>query len=145
MPDRLLELEPYPEPPARPGLGVSDALAACAVVLIALARFYPFDRHPVVVCSLKALTGIPCLTCGMTRSWVHLAHGRVGEAFVQNPLGALLCLAAIALAALVALRHAARLPFPRVRLGGARSAALGAAGTLAVLLNWLYAWLSGVS
>lgn len=145
MPHRLLELEPYPDPPERPKLGVSDALAGCAVVLIALARFYPFDRHPVVVCSLKALTGVPCLTCGMTRSWVHLAHGRVGEAFVQNPLGALLCLGAIALAAFVALRHAARLPFPRVRLGGARSAAAATAGFVAVLLNWLYAWLSGLS
>lgn len=46
-------------------------------------------------CVFKGLTGIPCPTCGSTRSMVHLAHGDILTALALNPLTTLCLLAAI--------------------------------------------------
>ena len=40
----------------------------------------------VVVCRFRALTGIPCPTCGSTRALLALGRGRVFEALTHNPL-----------------------------------------------------------
>lgn len=40
-------------------------------------------------CLMQMWTGLPCPGCGMTRSWVHLAHGDVGGAFAYNHFGPL--------------------------------------------------------
>lgn len=42
--------------------------------------------NDVVVCRFRALTGIPCPTCGSTRALLALARGRLFEAFAHNPL-----------------------------------------------------------
>lgn len=64
--------------------------------------FYPAQGDPSSVlilgqtfggeCGMKQAIGLPCPQCGMTRSWVHLARGRVVEAFTFNAAGALLLL-----------------------------------------------------
>ena len=46
------------------------------------------------MCGFKRLTGYPCPGCGMTRSWVYLAHGDVSTAFSMNVLGPILFLTA---------------------------------------------------
>jgi hypothetical protein len=46
-------------------------------------------------CVFKGLTGIPCPTCGSTRSVVHLAHGDILSALAMNPLTTLCLFAAI--------------------------------------------------
>ena len=56
-------------------------LALAAVRLLPLASFAP-------VCAFRHLTGIPCPTCGSTRSVVFLAHGDIAAAFTMNPLAA---------------------------------------------------------
>lgn len=43
-------------------------------------------------CGMKTALGVPCPQCGMTRSWVYLARGRILEAFTFNVAGALLFL-----------------------------------------------------
>jgi hypothetical protein len=43
----------------------------------------------------KGLTGIPCPTCGSTRSVVHLSHGDFLSAFVMNPLATLCLMSAV--------------------------------------------------
>ncbi len=40
----------------------------------------------VVVCWFRALTGVPCPTCGSTRALLALAQGRVIESFTYNPM-----------------------------------------------------------
>lgn len=39
------------------------------------------------VCGFRAATGIPCAGCGLTRSFVCLAHGRLRESLGFHPLG----------------------------------------------------------
>jgi Protein of unknown function (DUF2752) len=46
-------------------------------------------------CVFKGLTGIPCPTCGSTRSVMHLAHGDILHALAMNPLTTVCLLAAI--------------------------------------------------
>ncbi|RYX83228.1 DUF2752 domain-containing protein [bacterium] len=42
------------------------------------------------VCPFFNMTGMPCPGCGLTRSFVSLAHAHVREAFLWHPLGPLL-------------------------------------------------------
>ncbi|MGM0139236.1 hypothetical protein IGI65_001688 [Enterococcus sp. DIV0755b] len=37
-------------------------------------------------CPLKAVTGLPCPVCGMTRAFIHLAQGDITTAFYYHPL-----------------------------------------------------------
>ncbi len=46
-------------------------------------------------CAFRMLTGIPCPTCGATRSIIALARGDVTASFIMNPLTALCLLAGI--------------------------------------------------
>jgi hypothetical protein len=48
------------------------------------------------MCLVHNLFGVDCPFCGMTRSFVALAHGEVGKAFEFHPAGPLLFLAMIA-------------------------------------------------
>lgn len=50
-------------------------------------------------CAFKQAFGIPCPTCGMTRSVLLALHGHLGEALEMNPGGPLLILGALLLSA----------------------------------------------
>jgi len=41
------------------------------------------------ICMLRRATGLPCPTCGLTRSFYAMGRGAVGEAFEEHPLGPL--------------------------------------------------------
>ena len=41
------------------------------------------------ICLLRRATGLPCPTCGMTRSFCDIGRGEFGEALHQHPLGPL--------------------------------------------------------
>ena len=45
-----------------------------------------------VFCIMKRLTGIPCPSCGSTRSIILLIKGNFAEAFKLNPLGYIIAL-----------------------------------------------------
>lgn len=51
-------------------------------------------------CPLKVAIGLPCPGCGMTRSVVALMHGDVGASVFYHPLGVILVIASIAVAAI---------------------------------------------
>jgi Protein of unknown function (DUF2752) len=51
--------------------------------------------HPPFACPLRALTGIPCPLCGMTRACVAAVHGHLGASLAFNPAGVLVIVAAI--------------------------------------------------
>ncbi len=58
-------------------------------------------------CTARSLLGIDCLLCGMTRSQIHLAHGRWQEAYATHRLGWL-----------AALLIAGQIPYRLLRISG---------------------------
>lgn len=53
-----------------------------------------------VVCPFRALTGLPCSGCGLTRSFVSMGHADPLTAFDYHAFGPLLFLAALTMIAL---------------------------------------------
>ena len=54
-----------------------------------------------ITCAFRAVHGVPCGTCGMTRAWIALAHGNLAEAlaFHAEALPTFAATATVALAA----------------------------------------------
>jgi hypothetical protein len=73
--------------------GVAAILVAGAVVLPRTVL-----RGSPVICPFRRLTGLPCPSCGLTRSWQATAHLRLREGLGHHPLGAVTFLGAIAVA-----------------------------------------------
>jgi hypothetical protein len=65
-----------------------------------------------VICPFRRLTGLPCPGCGLTRSWVYLAHGRWHDGFAAHPFGVVAAVAALALVVAVVLAVVRRTPPP---------------------------------
>jgi hypothetical protein len=65
-----------------------------------------------VLCPFRLMTGLPCPGCGLTRSWVYLAHGQVDDALGANPFGFVTMAAAVVLAVVVAATLLRRRPVP---------------------------------
>lgn len=58
-------------------------------VLVSLA-FVPLGGFGIPMCAMRDVLGLPCPGCGLTRSFIHLAHGDPAGAAVMNPFGLLL-------------------------------------------------------
>lgn len=72
-----------------PGLTLAAALLGAAVLLGALAPPRLWAGIP-TFCPILRLTGRPCPTCGLTRSWSALLHGDLSGALAWHALGPLL-------------------------------------------------------
>jgi Protein of unknown function (DUF2752) len=84
-----------------------------------------------VLCPFRLLTGLPCPGCGLTRSWVYLAHGQWQDAWAANPFGIVSMLAVAVLVIAVAVAALRRTPLPDVgRL-------LSSRGFLALGVVWI--------
>jgi hypothetical protein len=51
-----------------------------------------------VFCLFRRVTGRPCPSCGLTRSWQAIGHGRIDDGMAAHPFGPLTMLAAMWLA-----------------------------------------------
>ena len=96
-------------------------------------------RLPMPQCVFHALTGLPCVTCGATRSAFQFLHGHFVASLFFNPLAflAFCSVHVFDLYALVILTTRA----PRFRFGNfTRSEKLLVRGGVIILLaaNWLY-------
>ena len=69
--------------------------AAIAVGLLAARIADPNRPLPFDVCAVKVLTGIPCPTCGLTRSLCHARRGEWAASLGYHPAGVLLAAALI--------------------------------------------------
>jgi hypothetical protein len=77
-------------------------LSPAAVLL--LAALLPVSLSaPFPLCAVKALTGVDCPGCGMTRAFLLIGHGRIAEAADFHPLAlpAFLLVAGMAVAGIV--------------------------------------------
>ncbi len=64
-----------------------------AVTPIAIAGLYVRGiKLPLPPCPLRYFTGIPCPTCGMTRSFLAIVHGDLGHAISEHLFGPLVFL-----------------------------------------------------
>jgi hypothetical protein len=45
-----------------------------------------YYTHPVQLCLIRNLTGVPCPTCGLTRGTLLLLKGHILQAWLYNPL-----------------------------------------------------------
>ena len=106
--------------------------------------FSPIGGEGSTTCILRRTTGLPCATCGMTRSFCAIGRGEFGAAFAQHPLGPVL----YGFFALVMLRSAAvaatgRRVWPRCGRAFGWAAAALAAATLAVWVVHLCQMVAG--
>ncbi len=109
------------------------AVVVCSLLLrpfwLALAPFVP-------ACPFRAITGIPCPTCGTTHAAVALLHGRLGQALALNPLATLAAVAFLAGGLIAPLWATARLPVPELPTPLPRWARIGIVAAL--LAGWGY-------
>ena len=94
------------------------------------------------LCPLRSLFGLPCPTCGMTRSVVLSLHGECGRAAALNPAGPLLVFGLLALGLLLLLaacspRASTGAALPRAALIGAY--AYGCLTGVVLLVHWVRA------
>ncbi len=108
-------------------LALVSAGALCAAAALSPAA----AAHGPVVCPFRLVTGLPCPGCGMTRAWVFLAHGRVGDALSANPFVLVTLPAAVALVLVVLVSVVRRRPLADL----ARVVRLPA--TTTVVAGWL--------
>jgi hypothetical protein len=73
-------------------------LAGLAILVAWLIPAGRLDRGP-VLCPFRRITGLPCPTCGLTRSWNAALHGQLRESVAFHPLGLLTVVGAAAIAA----------------------------------------------
>ncbi|MFO1091819.1 MAG: DUF2752 domain-containing protein [Planctomycetaceae bacterium] len=119
-------------------------LAVCVLVAAFLLQVRPDQRVAVrfvpqwplpEVCQSKVLLGIDCPGCGLTRSFVHLAHGNLAASLAVHPLGWL-----------VALFVAAQIPYRAWALRSPTGAPLGGRlpwiATAALVVLLFAAWLA---
>jgi hypothetical protein len=66
-------------------------------------------EHGPILCPIRRATGVPCPSCGLTRSWTATAHGQLRRGFNVHPLGPPAFVAAAAFS-LVPRRWLERLP-----------------------------------
>ncbi len=89
-------------------------------------------------CTFKMLTGIPCPTCGATRSVVALARGEVTASFMMNPLTALCLLTGILIFLYSLATIAFDLPKINMLLSSKDVIALKATVIILILAQWIY-------
>ncbi len=79
------------------GFGGSLALLAVASSLDPDERgFGTHEQLGLNPCTSMALTGQPCMSCGMTTAFAALLHAQPQRAVAANPAGALLCVLTLA-------------------------------------------------
>lgn len=92
-------------------------LALAATMSPSPAVLHLFGHEVPTLCTFRLLTGESCPGCGLTRSFVFLAHGQLTDAFRMNVLGPPLFVAL-----------AAQVPYRLIRLWRGRPQAVAAQG-----------------
>ena len=73
------------------------ALLAGSLLLPLLAFDWIMSPQAMVLCPLRAVTGIPCPSCGLTRALAQLERGHLAQALKFHPFSPLLLVLALAL------------------------------------------------
>jgi len=142
-----LEFRPDPGSPAlvrqaAAGAGLLAGLAGARLLELPLGPFGIPARNFLPHCLVHQLTGHPCPTCGMTRSFIAMSRGDLGAALLWHPLGpALFGAAGLAGVALLAGAACSRRWRVNARETETKAATIGLAGVL--LAAWVVRWMGG--
>jgi hypothetical protein len=85
---------------------IALALLAGSLLLPFLAFDLVTSPQALVLCPLRAVTGIPCPSCGLTRALAYLERGHMAQALKFHPFSPLLLVLALALFGLLLLELA---------------------------------------
>ena len=110
-------------------------LPLTSAVFAVSALWSPSELPGVVLCPFRALTGLPCPGCGMTRAFCALGHGDLSGAFGYNALAPFVFAAALLLWA-HALATVLKLDSARAALERLKPTQRAAGFMLAVTLAW---------
>ena len=116
--------------------GALGILCAAAATLLAKIpeRLLPIPLR----CPFRALTGLPCLTCGGTRAMAALARGDLQAALSFNPLVSLTALALVAFACASSWQRLTRRSVLRIDLTPRERSGLRGLAAAALAINWVY-------
>ena len=123
---------------ARAALRVRRArvvLPLASAVFAVSAIWSPSELPGFVLCPFRAVTGLPCPGCGMTRAFCALGHGDLSAAFGYNALAPFVFAAALLLWA-HALATVLKLDAARAALERLKPTQRAAAVLLALTLAW---------
>jgi hypothetical protein len=117
-------------------------LPLTSAVFAVSAMWSPTDLPGFVLCPFRAVTGLPCPGCGMTRAFCSIGHGDFASAFGFNPLAPFVFAAALLLWA-HALATLLKLDPARAALERLRPTPRATRVMLAVTLVWWVVRLCG--
>lgn len=109
---------------------------AAALGTLALAPLWPALTSLLRPCAFRALTGLPCPTCGTTRAALAVLRADLGAAWAVNPLATVALLGFLGGGLLAPLWVAGGGPLPVLGATGWRR--LAGCALLAALLNWAF-------
>ena len=127
---------PYPIP--RAALLTGALLIALGIVAAAL----PGIEDGPVACPFRAVTGLPCPTCGLTRVTHWLMRGDVSSALAINPFDTLFLLIAVPLFAALWVANLAGWFTVRVSISLVERRVAWALLVAVALANWAYVLLT---
>jgi hypothetical protein len=111
------------------------ALVGLSAMFLVSMLWRPADEPTFILCPFRAVTGLLCPGCGMTRAFCALGHGELGRAIYFNALSPLLYLSLIVVwigaAATVLKLHRVRAALMHLRPNAAVSMTI-----LALVMVW---------
>ncbi|HUG54885.1 MAG TPA: DUF2752 domain-containing protein [Vicinamibacteria bacterium] len=115
---------------------------ACGIVIAAAVALLSLDRLPVTLCAFKAVTDLPCLSCGTTRALARLFALDPGGALAMNPLAAAVGMALVpwGMADLVLLPRGRALA---LEVSSSAAPFVRVAAVALVAINWAYLMVAG--
>ncbi len=125
----------------QPAFPVPRAALLMGALLLALgmvAAALPGIENGPVVCPFRAVTGLPCPTCGLVRAAQSLMRGDIGRALAINPFDTLFFLAAVPLFAGLWVANLTVGFAVRISMSGAERRVAWALLVAVALANWVY-------
>lgn len=119
--------------------GLVDGLGLAGLIGLLIARYIPVAKLiPFWGCTLREMTGWPCLGCGLTRVADRVAHFNIPGALQANPLGTVAALF-FALATVVMVLHLVfAMPVPQIQLSPREWRWVRIAIPIIVTVNYAY-------
>jgi Protein of unknown function (DUF2752) len=134
----LTEPPPLPQSAERGDRWLPLWLFSGALALVAGLRLAGQWQLPLPKCWLRTFTGVPCPSCGCTRSLLAWSHFDLAQAFNFNPLFFVCCVAGLLWLALWAAERFLHRPWLRQWRARADRWPVGRVFLALVALNWLY-------